>query len=264
MRDQRLELRRVRNLGEVISDSFAFLTPNWKTFAAVAGPAVMITILMQLVFFLLMPESIDTENLSDEQAEELLRDALIAAGAVLALLPVMWVIYQLSTAGAVVVLKGIGEGKTLSAGDALDAAQDRAKDILLSSLRSIAIIMLLSFTIIGIPWAIKRSIQWCLIIQCVILDGATHREALNQSARLIEGHWWYTLGRLIVAGIVVGLPGSVASSLLAGVFPGVIGIILGGCVGFFTIPYPIIATTLIFFDEKARKGTVLPDVAAGL
>jgi len=248
MNDRRLELRRSRNLGEIISDAFGFLTPNWKTFAAVVGPAVMVQILLQLLILLIVPE-----QTIDEGEEIDLGPLLLLTGVFLASLPVIWVIYQLTTAGVVVVLTAFGEGRTISAGDALDAAQDRARDLLLASLRSTLIILLLTISVIGIPWAVKRFVQWSLIVQGIMIDGVGHGQALGHSAALVEGSWWYTLGRLVVAGLVIGLPGSLISGILSGMFPGVVGVILGGCVGFFTLPYPIIATTLIFFHQKAIK-----------
>jgi hypothetical protein len=51
---------------------------------------------------------------------------------------------------------------------------------------------------------------------------------------------------------------SVVGGLLQEIVSGVPGIILAGAVGFFTTPYMIIATTLIYFDLKLRKEQQAP------
>lgn len=266
MHDPRLQLNRERNLGEVVSDSFAFFTPRLRVFAATVAPAVLLTIIVQLLFYALLPDTsvVESDAATDEEVLQFFKDAIPAFAVLLLSLPLIWVFYQLTTAAAVAIIRGIAAGDDVSAGDALDAAQDRTRDLLLASLRSTAIIFLLAVTIVGIPWAIKRTVQWSLIIQGIMLDGVGHREALQHSADLVRGNWWNTLGRLILSGIVIGIPGQIVSSIISSAIPGVIGIIASSSVSFLTLPYPIIATTLIFANLKTKKAANTTDVAAGL
>lgn len=275
MIDRRLELDRPRSLGEIISDAFAFQGPQWKTFAAAAGPAVLFGILTQLVLFWLLPDTTRLESgetLSDAELREYLGDFAVLGAVLVVLLPVGWVLTQLSTAGVVVVLKAIGNGNPISAGDALDAAQDRAKDLLLASLKSFLVLFLLAITIVGIPWAIMKAVQWSFLTQSIMIDGADHRNALGRSAELVRGNWWLTLGRLIVIGILVGVTGSIVGGIIQAIIPDVPGILLAGAVGFLTTPYSIIASSLMFYDYRNRKGmnrtpqpvTPPDDVAAAL
>jgi hypothetical protein len=252
MREQQLQLSRARSLGEIISDTFAFQTPNWRTFAAAVGPAVMISIIQQLVLFALLPGA-PAADATTEELNTYFEDSLPAIGAFLAILPVAWVFQQLATAGVVFVMQAVGERRQVSAGDALDAAQDRAKDLLLASLRSIAIILLLLVSVIGIPWAIKRVVQWSFLTQAIMVEGAGHRDALQRSADLVRGSWWLTLGRLFCLWVMVLFAGYVLGGLITAIIPDVPGIVFAGCVGFLTSPFLIIATTLIYFDYRSRK-----------
>jgi hypothetical protein len=246
------QVARRRSLGEITSDTFNLQTPHWRTFAAVTGPAVLMGIIFQLVVSLLSPES-EEGDLAGTEATVPVEDAAILLAAIALLVPVYWVIQQLCTAGVVEVLKGFDERRTLAAGDALDAAQDRARDILLASLRATAIVFLFCISILGIPWGIKRLVQWSFIVQAIMAEGIGHRQALQRSADLVRGRWWATFGYLIVIGLLVGLTSSVVGGLLQQIVSGVPGIILAGAVGFFTTPYMIIATTLIYFDLRLRK-----------
>jgi hypothetical protein len=254
MIERRLLLDRARSLGDIISDSFAFQTPQWRAFAAAAGPAVLLGIILQLLIFVLSPDAGRLEN-NPTQAEvqAYFEDYARDLAPLLLLIPVIWVIGQLSTAGVVVVLKAMGEGRPVSAGDALDAAQDRAKDLLLASLRSSVILFLLAITIIGLPWAIKKAVQWVFLTQCIMVDGATHRDALKRSEELVRGNWWLTVGRLLAIGILIGLASSTVGGIIQAIVPDVPGILLAGIVGFFTTPYSIIASSLTFFDYRHRK-----------
>jgi len=246
-------LNRARGLGDIITDTFSIQGANIGTFALAAGPAVLMNIIFQLVTLLLLPDGQEySDTLTDEEVRELLTDLAIFGGIVLAMLPIYFIIYQLSSAAVIAVVAAVGEGRPIKGGDALDAAQDRAKDILLAVLKLTTITILLAITIVGIPWAIKKGIQWSLVTQSVMIDGVSHREALAHSARLVENDWWVTLGRLLVIGILVGIFGG-AASIIQGAIPGVPGAIIGGCVGFLTVPYSIIASTLIFYDYKHRK-----------
>lgn len=277
MIDRRLELDRPRSLSEIISDTFAFQSPQWRTFAAAAGPAVLFTILVQLVLFWLMPDTTRLESgetLTDAEVRQYVEDFAVLGAVLVVLLPVGWVLTQLSTAGVVVVLKAIGESKPIAAGDALDAAQDRAKDLLLASLKSILILVLLCVTIIGIPFALWKAIQWIFLTQGIMVDGATHRTALKYSEQVVRGSWWLTLGRFIFLWLLVGISGSLAGEIFQAILSGVPAILLAGAVGFLTTPYTIIASSLMFYDYRNRKGlnqspapaapSTPDDVAAGL
>lgn len=250
MQDTRLELAKQRNLGEIISDAFSFQGPNWRTLAAAAGPAVLVAIILQLLVFAFTPETPVNaeEGLTDAQ----LRDLYILAGIMVLSIPIAWVIYVLSTAGVVVVIKGIGEGRVVAAGEALDAAQDRMKDLLLTSLKSIVFVFLLMVSIVGIPWAIRRAVLWLFYTQAIMVDGATHRDALDKSAELVKGRWWLTVGRTLVITIMVGFASSLVGGLFTAIVPGVPGILLSGALGFLTVPYTIVTNTLIFYDYRTR------------
>ena len=232
---ENVPLRRQRDLGTVISDSFTILFASWSILAMIVAPAVLVGLAFSLIEY----------GVGD--------DELVTALIILASLPVQFVAYELVGAAVVAQINGRDLGQTMAAGDALDVAQDRFGDVIGAAVRSTAIVFLLAITIVGIPWALKRGVEWAFLTEAIIIDGQKGEPSLAYSAALVLGNWWSTFGRLIVAGIVIGIPTVMLSSLIALAVPGVIGIIASSVPEFLALPFGIIATTLIFFDLKLRK-----------
>jgi hypothetical protein len=86
-----------------------------------------------------------------------------------------------------------------------------------------------------------------------MLDGKSGGEALAASADLVEGHWWVTAGRLLVTGLVVGIPLLIVSSIANAALPVILAVFVDSALVFVTVPYGIITTTLMYFDLKTRK-----------
>lgn len=232
-------LRDQRDLGEIVNDSFSYHFRQVWLFAVIVAPSVLVGVAVALLAYLVTDDP-DTQFLIE-----------------LAFLPVDVLVYQLVAAGVVAVIKANEEGKVISAGDALDIAQDRAGDILKVAAR-LMFAAILAGSLVGTYWGIKWLIQWSVAIPAIIFDGVPASEALKESERLIEERWWATLGRLIVAGLILGVPSFLVGTAIAAAVPAPIGTILSSLPNLISTPFPIIATVLIFFDRKAR--TAAPSV----
>lgn len=228
-------LRRQRDLGSVIGDGFSILFRHWAGLARTVAPAVLVNLAVSLLIF-------------GVEEDEVLASLVSLAG-----LPVQFVAYQLVSAAVIASLNSRDLGREIESGDALDIAQQRFGDVLGASIRATGIIVLLSITIVGLPWAIKRLVKWAFIIQSVIVDGQGGEPSLAYSESLVLGRWWVTAGRLLVSGLVVGLPAVIVSQIILGAVPGVIGVIASHATDFVALPFGIIVTTLIFFDLKQRR-----------
>src|SRR5690606_37044918 len=104
------------------------------------------------------------------------------------------------------------------------------------------------------PWAINRLVRWVFVAQVVMIEGKRGQEVLARSAELVAGRWWNTFGRLLIMGLVIGIPIGILQQALVSAFPGVAGSILSSATGFISVPFGIIAVSLMFFDLRARKG----------
>lgn len=232
---ENVALRRQRDLGTVISDSFSLLFSDWPRLARMVAPAVMVNLAVSLIAF----------GVKDN-------DALVIAVVYLTL-PVQFVAYQLVSAAVIAQLNSRDLGRDLDVGDALDVAQDRFGDVAGASLRSAGITILLAVTVIGLPFAIYRFVRWAFIIQSIVVDGQKGEASLAYSAALVQGLWWVTFGRLLVSAIVLGVPAVIISIAIQEAVPGVLGVIASHSPDFLVLPFGIITTTLIFFDRKLQK-----------
>ncbi|MPZ48671.1 MAG: hypothetical protein GEU75_05050 [Dehalococcoidia bacterium] len=227
-------LRQPRDLGRVISDSFAVLGATWTQLCVVVAPAVLVSILIALI-------------------SVLVADVVwLSTVFLLISLPIDLMAYELVSAAGIALLIAREQRQDISTGDALDAAQDRFRAVIVAAFKTTAISVLLCLTIIGIPWAIKRLVLWAFIIQAIMLDRQTGEASLGYSAGLVKGHWWNTFGRLVACFLVAGIPALIVSQIVLEAVPGTLGLILSSTASFISLPFGIIATTLLYFDLKVR------------
>jgi hypothetical protein len=127
----------------------------------------------------------------------------------------------------------------------------------------LGMVLLLTLTVVGIPFAIHRFIRWSLFAQACMLDNLSARESLRRSSELVKGRWWRTFGFTVPVDVFTALSGPLLG----------VGILLltdhtlnfinlaAALVYTFTVPYAAIQLTLYYFDLEAR-GPVGPRVSA--
>ena len=129
------------------------------------------------------------------------------------------------------------------------------------NLLNAVILILLAITIVGIPIAIYKNVQWFWSSQSAILNDARVREARHQSRRLSKRHWWSTLRMAILVAVVSGIPGPIVGMIFF--LTSIVSIETAGLISglFYAICYPIamIAATLYYLElreEKEEEGTL--------
>ena len=93
---------------------------------------------------------------------------------------------------------------------ALRRLPTNAGAILLNSI----LLTLMTITIILIPFAIYRAVQWLYTPHAVIIDGASVRGARHVSRERVRGRWWRTLALSALVWLVSGAPGPILASAL--------------------------------------------------
>jgi hypothetical protein len=120
---------------------------------------------------------------------------------------------------------------------------------------NLAVIILL-LTIIGIPLAVKKFIDWQLAQQEVIFEDRSIREALRGSTRIVHGHWWRTGTVAGILWLLSQIPGpALGFALLFTTIPAGEVNLVGAIVFVLLIPYVEIGRTLLYFDLKGREST---------
>ena len=123
-------------------------------------------------------------------------------------------------------------------------------------LRAVFHVGLFALSVVGIPWAIQRSVRWYFLEQAVILEGASAREALSTSGTVVAGSWWRTFGVTFLLGAVGVLTGPVLAVTLLVLTSAPLDLVnaVSGLVHAALLPFVAISATLLYFDLKARKG----------
>ena len=122
-------------------------------------------------------------------------------------------------------------------------------------LKALGIVLLLALTIVGIPWAIRHANRWAFIEETILLDRVPSREALDASARAVDGRWWYTFFCLCVLGLLGYLAGPVVAFILLFWSPfGVAFINIASSLVFAAVtPFVAVAQALLYFSLTAPE-----------
>jgi hypothetical protein len=120
-----------------------------------------------------------------------------------------------------------------------------------------ALVWLIALTVIGLPYAVKKAVDWAFVQQVAGFEGQRGRDAFHGSRALVRGHWWRVA---VISAVLLFL------LFLAGPFTGVLIILLTDAplatVNFFgtllfalVLPFTAVALTLLYLDlTKRREG----------
>ena len=131
---------------------------------------------------------------------------------------------------------------------------------LLVSLATIA----LAVTIIGLPIAIWKYVEWQFVQQQVLFEDRGIRDSLRGSTRLVRGRWFYTVrvaGFLWLISVAAGPALGVA--LVFTTLPLWAINLFGSVVFALLIPYVAMARTLLYFDLAAAPAPAPAAATAG-
>jgi hypothetical protein len=158
----------------------------------------------------------------------------------------------LATAALISALADIGTGKAPDFGRAYDSAFERLATLFGAIIRVTFHVLLFAVTIVGIPWAIQRSVRWLFVSQAVMLEGTNAKDALSRSAEAVLGSWWRTFGILVLASVLAAVPVVIVSASFR-LTPIAVGSTANAAIDALVLPFIVLATTLLYFDLNARK-----------
>ena len=160
----------------------------------------------------------------------------------------------IATAAVSVILEERDAGRRILAGEAYRRVLKRWRTLTRGMATELGMVLLLTVTVVGIPFAIRRFIRWSLFAEACMLDDLSAGGSLRRSSELVNGHWWRTFGFTVVVDALAVLSGpllGVGLLLLTDHSLGFINL-AASLVYTFTVPYAAIQLTLYYFDLEAR------------
>jgi hypothetical protein len=160
----------------------------------------------------------------------------------------------IATAAVAVILDEIDAGRRILAGRAYRRVFQRLRPLARGMATELGMVLLLTITVVGIPFAIHRFIRWSLFAQACMLGDLSATESLLRSSELVRGRWWRTFGFTVVVDGLAALSGpllGVGLLLLTDHSLNFINL-AGALVYSFTVPFAAIQLTLYYFDLETR------------
>jgi hypothetical protein len=160
----------------------------------------------------------------------------------------------IATAAVAVILDEIDAGRRILAGQAYGRVLRRLRPLARGMAVELGMVLLLTVTVVGIPFAIHRFIRWSLFAEACMLDDLSATDSLRRSSMLVRGRWWRTLCFTVLVDVLAILSGplfGVGLLLLTDHSLNFINL-AAALVYTLTVPYAAIQLTLYYFDLEAR------------
>lgn len=230
---------RAMSFGEILEGAFTLYRDNFQEFLSIAAVLLIPTIIvLGLVRAIVMGVG---------------GPVAIIVGA---LVSVLLFAANILVSGALAVAIGRRyAGLPSTVGTAFQSSEGRFLGLLGTTLLYALLCWLMAIVIVGIPFAIYFGIRWALSAPVLMLEGTPGgMPTLRRSASLVAGHWWRTLGILVVAAIIVGIISAIISGILGAIIQNqVVDSIIGQLIGVIATPYSASIAVLLYFDYRVRN-----------
>jgi hypothetical protein len=134
------------------------------------------------------------------------------------------------------------------------AALGRLWRLIAVELLATILVFAMFITIVGIPFGIRKYVDWQLAQQEVLFEDRSIREALRGSTHLVRGHWWHTGAVAGTFWLLSQMPGPwLGFALLFTTVPISNVNLFGAAISALLLPYVVVGRTLLYLDLAARK-----------
>jgi hypothetical protein len=120
---------------------------------------------------------------------------------------------------------------------------------------ALLVFLLLAVTLIGLPYAVKKAVDWSLVQQVAAFEGRRGRDALHGSRDVVRGHWWRVAAITAVFLFILVLAGPVTGILIIFVTDAPLATInfFGTLLFALVLPFVAVALTLLYLDLAVRR-----------
>jgi hypothetical protein len=241
-------LRQVRALGQILLVAGRIYWRRIPTLAAIAAASVVIVGAAEALEGLIL----DLLNASSADFNV----GLSAGGGVgysTSIGVARYLIMPVVSAAVIVFMRNLDRGQPTGLRPVWGAVFRRLWRVIAVEVMVNLLVLVLFLTVIGIPYALKKFVDWQFVQQEVLFEDRSIREALRGSTRVVKNGWWHCGGVALTLWVIGQVPGPLLGFglLFTTVSAGAVNVIAAAAFAL-TIPYVGIGRTLLYFDLQAR------------
>jgi len=243
-----LRIGRRRTWGQIISASARMYVKRFRLFVGLGLLLIPITAVVTVVQWALISGVDAISSVTGNLAGSLAYVAVVL-GTTLTLLG-----FGLVMAATACALVELDAGRSVRAPGAYRLALRRIRPLLGSIAIFVAVLVVLTTTVFGIPVALWLAVRWSLLAPVVELEDRRAYQALRRSAELVRGRW-LRVGSLVgVGGLIALAAGPLIGALLIFVSNASLGLLnlFAGIVYAIALPFVALVAAYVYFDARAR------------
>lgn len=243
-------LRRERAAGQIIDTSFRIYWEHKWLLVPIGLVAVLtgsIAVAAQALLFNATDLREAFDALEDDKVEGFV--ALLVGSVAHGFAPLI------VGATVVVVLRAIDRGERPGARTVLRGLKGEIWKLVGLGIGGLVAVFLLAATIIGLPLAVKKGVDWALVQQSAAFEGHGGRKAYAGSTGVIRGHWWRTAAIAAALLVLLVLAGPVTGIFIIFVTDAPLSTInlIGSALFVLVLPYAAVCLTLLHLDLTSRR-----------
>jgi len=205
-----IEFKKQRELGEILSDTFAFIRNEFKpfcsTFFKIVGPYLLVMLICYGTYVYMVGDFMNF-NFSSGGG---LSHVLIAGVSGLAFFAAFVATYALSAASTLFYIRSYADNKGTTNFDEIKNAAYGAFWDFVGLFILVGLCVGVGFMFCIIP-GIYLYVPLSLSFSILVFNRKGVSEAFSDSFTLVKDHWWMTFATLFVVGIIVAVAGFVFS-----------------------------------------------------
>ena len=193
------------NLGE----TWRVYRANFRVLAGLGAITLPAALAMSVFQFLLATNAGFAAATGLSEDGEVLQDLLGAVS-----LLTRGLLFLIVTPAVIAATADIAAGRTPGFRRSLREGFARIPRLVWTFVRGGVVVLLLTISIVGLPWAANRSVRWMFGSQAAVLTGERGKTALDDSSGAVRGRWWQAAANGAVLAFLGGMPGVVIGLLL--------------------------------------------------
>lgn len=238
----RFELRRPRDVADLLRDSLAVYGRHARLFLAVSAAVVV-------------PVQLIVLGVGMEMLTSSYDDSLSVAEAVVPAVVEFLVVVPIITAICIYALEAVARDERPRAGQVLVAGFE-AFTPLFAAVALAAAGIAVGLVALIVP-GVFLAVRWFFVPQTVVVENARGPAALRRSGDLVDGHWWRTFGLVVLANVAIILPGVLLLApfnALAESSDRAVWELVGSTIAtIVTTPFVALYASLLYYDMVARR-----------